>query len=74
MVDKRDAPDVLTLDEGASRLRIARKTFRDWVRAGKFPGFKVGHEWRVLASDVERYLQEAIQRQRRPVLVPEEEA
>jgi excisionase family DNA binding protein len=62
--------DVLTLDEAAARLTIARKTLRDWVRAGKFPGLKVGREWRVLASDVEAYLQEAIKRQRRPVLVP----
>jgi len=63
---------VLTLDEGAAKLRIARKTLRDWVRAGKFPGLKVGREWRVLASDVEHYLEEAIQRQRRPVLVPDD--
>jgi excisionase family DNA binding protein len=65
--------EVLTLDEGAARLTIAKKTLRDWVRAGKFPGFKVGHEWRVLAADVEHYLEEAIKHRPRPVLVPEDE-
>jgi excisionase family DNA binding protein len=64
--------NVLTLDEGAARLTIAKKTLRDWIRAGKFPGFKVGHEWRVLASDVEHYLDEAIKQRPRPVLVPDD--
>jgi excisionase family DNA binding protein len=66
--------EVLTLDKGAARLTIAKKTLRDWVRAGKFPGFKVGHEWRVLASDVEQYLEERIKRRPHPVLVPDDEA
>jgi excisionase family DNA binding protein len=64
--------DLLTLDEAAARLTIARKTLRDWVRAGKFPGFKVGREWRVLAADVEHYLEEAIKHRPRPVLVPDD--
>jgi predicted site-specific integrase-resolvase len=64
---------VLILDEGAARLRIARTTLSDWGRAGKFHGLEVGREWRVLAGDVEQYLEEAITRRCRPVLVPDTE-
>jgi excisionase family DNA binding protein len=65
--------EVLTLDEAAQRLKLARKTVRDWVRAGKLPGFKLGRVWRVKASAVEQAIAAAEARQPRPVLVPDDE-
>jgi excisionase family DNA binding protein len=64
--------EVLTLDEAAARLKLARKTVRDWVRAGKLPGFKLGRVWRVKASAVEQAIAAAGARQPRPVLVPDD--
>jgi excisionase family DNA binding protein len=63
--------EVLTLDEAAARLKLARKTVRDWVRAGKLPGFKLGRVWRVKASAVEQAIAAAEARQPRPVPVPD---
>jgi excisionase family DNA binding protein len=67
-------PTLLTLDEAAARLTIARKTLRDWLKAKppKIPGVKIGREWRVLEADVEAYLARAIGA--RPHLAPEPEA
>lgn len=65
----------LTIEEAAPRLKIAPKTLRNWLRDGKFPGFKIGRKWLIDAADVERALTAA--RGPRPVLVPndhEEEA
>ena len=66
--------EVLTLDEAAARLKLARKTVRDWVRAGKIPGFKLGRVWRVKASAVEQAIEAAEAKQPRPVLVPDADA
>lgn len=68
--------EVLTLDEAAARLKLARKTVRDWVRRGsrgKLPGFKLGRVWRVKASAVKQPIAEAEARQRRQALVPHDE-
>jgi excisionase family DNA binding protein len=58
----------LTIEEAAPRLKIAPKTLRNWLRDGKFPGFKLGRKWLVDAADVEHAL--ATARGPRPVLVP----
>jgi excisionase family DNA binding protein len=46
----------LTIEEAAPRLRIAPKTLRKWLRAGEFPGVKVGRKWLVREADVEHAL------------------
>lgn len=45
--------DLLTPDETARRLRITRRTLYTWLRAGTFPGARIGGVWRIKASDVE---------------------
>lgn len=39
--------ELLTVDEVAEILRTTPNTIYRWLRAGKFPGVKIGKEWRI---------------------------
>jgi excisionase family DNA binding protein len=47
---------IFTPEEVAERLTIKTKTVKDWLRAGKLKGVKVGRLWRVRESDLEAFL------------------
>jgi len=53
---KKQAPDVLTLNEVAEYLRIPRSTAYKLAQEGKIPGQKVGRHWRFHRTVVERWL------------------
>jgi excisionase family DNA binding protein len=42
--------EFLTVEETAKRLKLSIFTLRDYLRAGKVPGIKVGRHWRVPES------------------------
>lgn len=48
---------LLTVDEAAERLRITRRTVRDWLWLGKLRGVKAGRSWRIPESAIEEFLQ-----------------
>lgn len=51
-------PDaLLTPDEVAMRLRVKRSKVLRMLRAEKLTGHKVGREWRVLSSELEKFIQ-----------------
>jgi excisionase family DNA binding protein len=47
---------LLTPEEAAARLRVAPQTVYRLARAGKLPGVKVGHLWRIRRADLEAFL------------------
>ena len=47
------AERLLTPEEAAERLAISPKTIRDWLRANRIQGVKVGRLWRLRESVVE---------------------
>src|SRR5439155_21412273 len=47
---------ILSLIEAAEMLRISRQTLADEIRNGRFPGQKIGREFRILESAVIRFL------------------
>ena len=50
-------PDaLLTLDEVAHHLRVARITVMRWVRAGHLPAAKLGKSWRVSESALDTWM------------------
>ena len=59
-VDKQD--DILTIDQTAELLRVSTKTIYDLVSPERIPGRlfarKVGRSWRILRSEIERFLSE----------------
>lgn len=47
---------VLTTDEAIAYLRISKPTFLKYIRHGKIRAVKAGKGWRVLQSELARFL------------------
>jgi len=49
---------VLTSDEATQYLRISKPTFLKYIRLGRIRAIKAGKGWRVLHSELYRFLKE----------------
>ena len=49
--------ELLTVEQAAAILQLSPKTLKDWLRAGKLPGCKVGRLGRVKPADLEAFIQ-----------------
>lgn len=49
--------EILTLDEVADYLKLAKKTAYRLSAEGKLPGFKVGGSWRFKRVDIESWIE-----------------
>jgi excisionase family DNA binding protein len=49
---------VLTTDEAIEYLKISRPTFLKYIRLGRIKATKAGNGWRVLQSELYRFLKE----------------
>ncbi len=47
---------VLTTQEACQYLRISRPTYLKYIYGGKIKGAKVGKGWKVLKSELDRFL------------------
>lgn len=47
---------LLTPEEAGERLSVATKTIKDWLRAGKLKGVKVGRLWRIREADLDAFI------------------
>jgi excisionase family DNA binding protein len=47
---------VLTSDEATEYLKISKPTFLKYIRLGKIRAIKAGKGWRVLQSELNRFL------------------
>lgn len=52
-------PELLTVAEVATHLRVSTMTVRRWIDAGDLPAVKVGRQRRVAVDDLNAYLQAA---------------
>jgi len=48
---------ILTIVQAAKLLQVDSNTIYRWARVGKFPASKIGKEWRVLRSDVLKFIE-----------------
>lgn len=48
---------ILTINQAAKLLQVDPNTIYRWARAGKFPASKIGKEWRVLRTDVLKFIE-----------------
>jgi excisionase family DNA binding protein len=48
--------EVLTTDEAIKYLKISKPTFLKCIRQGRIRAIKVGNGWRVLQSELHRFL------------------
>jgi excisionase family DNA binding protein len=51
---------ILDVGEIAKFFGISKKTVWDWCRHGKLPAFKIGHEWKVRQSDLQKLISQKI--------------
>jgi excisionase family DNA binding protein len=54
MLTERD--EVLTTDDAMRYLRISRPTFLKYIRVGRIRAIKAGKGWKVLQSELSRFL------------------
>lgn len=47
---------LLTVHETAAHLKVKQSTVRTWIREGRLRAIKFGREWRIVSSDLERFL------------------
>ncbi|MEW6375464.1 MAG: helix-turn-helix domain-containing protein [Thermodesulfobacteriota bacterium] len=48
--------EVLTTDEAITYLKISKPTFLKYIRLGRIKAIKAGKGWRVLHSELNRFL------------------
>lgn len=53
-------PEMRTVEDVAKALSTTKTTVSRWLREGRLPGVKLGGEWRVRRSDLERVMSEGI--------------
>jgi len=49
---------LFTVEDAAKVLLVKPTTVREWLKAGKLKGMKMGRLWRVRESELEAFLQE----------------
>jgi excisionase family DNA binding protein len=49
--------ELFTAEQAAALLQLRPNTLKDWLRAGKLPGCKLGRGGRVKAADLEAFVQ-----------------
>ncbi|MHB1456299.1 MAG: helix-turn-helix domain-containing protein [Armatimonadota bacterium] len=47
---------ILTVAQTAEKLQLSEEVIREYLRAGKIPGRKIGKSWRVVESDLENWV------------------
>jgi excisionase family DNA binding protein len=58
----KDKDEVLTTDEAIQYLKISRPTYFKCIRLGRINAIKVGSGWRVLQSELYRFLRGELNR------------
>ncbi|HNP72345.1 MAG TPA: helix-turn-helix domain-containing protein [Kouleothrix sp.] len=53
MAEMKSLPEVLTVGEVATYLRVSETTVWRWCSNGRLPAFRIGRSWRVRRSDLE---------------------
>ena len=56
--------DIMTIREVADYLKLTEKTTYRLVAEGKIPGFKVGGSWRFRRSEIEQWIDAALNKKR----------
>ena len=54
---REEKNDVMTTEEACQYLRISRPTYLKYLYTGKIRGTKAGKGWKVLKSELDRFLQ-----------------
>ena len=53
---KAQADKILNVSDIAEFFGVSHETVWEWCKAGKLPAFKIGKEWKVRQSDLQRLI------------------
>ena len=65
--------DVLTLEEAAKYLKIAKPTLYRLLEDGKIPAFKVGNQWRFTRELIDKWLWDQLPKAKNILVVDDDE-
>jgi excisionase family DNA binding protein len=51
---------ILKVEELAKFFGVSRKTVWEWCKQGKLPAFKIGKEWKIRQSDLQKIINQKI--------------
>jgi excisionase family DNA binding protein len=60
----RASREVLTIDELATYLKVAKSTLYKLAQEGRVPGQKVGKHWRFSKASIDRWLEQSSRRRK----------
>lgn len=58
MANLIEAPQLLTPDDVAARLKMHRDTVRRLLRSGELPGVKIGRAWRTPSDKLAQWVED----------------
>jgi excisionase family DNA binding protein len=64
--------DLLTVEQAAAKLQISPKTLKDWLRAGRIKGVRLGKLWRLRERDLEEFVERNSDEDRADIAAAEE--
>jgi len=56
---------ILKVEEMAKFFGVSHKTVWEWCQGGKLPAFKIGKEWNVRQSDLQRMISQKVKTEQR---------
>jgi excisionase family DNA binding protein len=65
MSNIKTLPDVLTVGEVATYLRVSKTTICRWCSSGALPAFRIGRGWRIRRSDLENYINSGLDNEKK---------
>ncbi|MEK9180970.1 MAG: helix-turn-helix domain-containing protein [Patescibacteria group bacterium] len=54
------ADKILNAEQIAKFFGVSRKTVWEWCKHGKLPAFKIGKEWKIRQSDLQRMMNQKV--------------
>ena len=54
----RNSDDIrlLTIPDVAEHCQVSKKTVRRWIDAGELVAYRLGHQWRIDPTDLQKFL------------------
>lgn len=62
MPDKNDK--ILNVEELAKFFGVSNQTIWRWCKAGKLPAFKIGSQWKIRQSDINRIINQKVSKKK----------
>ena len=52
---------ILRVDQLSKFFGVSKKTVWEWCKQGKLPAFKIGKEWKIRQSDLQKLISQKVQ-------------